>query len=97
MPAPRIHRKTPCRIEQGLLDRLIQAVEALRQRADEGHWAPDWQQYEEHHTRAGQLAQSNDLPGAFREYCLALLPLTRALQKQRHKSEVFMPVWDKPR
>jgi serine/threonine protein phosphatase PrpC len=97
LPAPRIHRSAPCRIEQGLLDRLIQAVETLRQRADEGHWAPDWQQYEEHHTRAAQLAASNDLVGSFREYCLALLPLTRALQKQRHKSEVFLPVWDKPR
>ena len=94
--APRIHRKSPCRVEQPLLDKLARAVEVLRQRADEKRWEPDWNQYQEHAAAAGELQQKGDLPGAFREYCRAMLPLTRALQKLRNKEEAFQPVWDKP-
>jgi len=95
LPQPRVHRKASCRIEQPLLDKLARQVQALRQRADEKHWEPDWPQFDEHFTQAEGLLQKKDLPGAFREYCRAMLPLTRALQKQRHKEEVFQPVWDK--
>jgi hypothetical protein len=94
--APRIHRKAVCQVDQPLLDKLARAVEVLRQRADEKHWEPDWNQYQEHAAAAGDLLQKGDRVGAFREYCRALLPLTRALQKQRNKEEVFQPVWDKP-
>jgi protein phosphatase len=94
--APRIHRKAPCQVEQPLLDKLARALEVLRQRADEKHWEPDWNQYQEHTTAAGDLLRKGDLPGAFREYCRAMLPLTRALEKQRKKEEIFQPVWDKP-
>jgi protein phosphatase len=95
-PPPRIHRQAACLVEQPLLDKLARALEVLRQRADEKHWEPDWNLYQEHNAAAGELLQKGDLPGAFREYCRALLPLTRALQKQRNKEEVFQPVWDKP-
>ena len=37
------------------------------------------------------------VPAAFREYCRAMLPLTRALHERRQKEEVFSPVWDKSR
>jgi protein phosphatase len=94
--APRIHRKAVCRVEQPLLDKLARALEVLRQRADEKHWEPDWNQYQEHAVAAGELLQKADLTGAFREYCRAMLPLTRALQKLRNKEEAFQPVWDKP-
>jgi protein phosphatase len=95
LPPPRVHRKTSCRIEQDLLEKLARQVQALRQRADERHWEPDWPQFDEHHLLAEEQLQKKDLPAAFREYCRAMLPLTRALQKQRHKEEVFQPVWDK--
>jgi PPM family protein phosphatase len=95
LPQPRVHRKASCRIEQPLLDKLARQVQALRQHADEKHWEPDWPQFDAHYTLAGELLQKKDLPAAFREYCRAMLPLTRALQKQRHKEEVFQPVWDK--
>jgi PPM family protein phosphatase len=94
--APRIHRKAACQVDQPLLDKLARAVEVLRQRADEKHWEPDWAQYQGHAGAAGELLQKGDRVGAFREYCRAMLPLTRALQKQRNKEEVFQPVWDKP-
>jgi protein phosphatase len=95
LPQPRIHRKGPCRIERPLLDRLVQAVDVLRHRADEKRWEPDWNAYQEHRNQAEELLQHTDLPGSFREYCRAMLPLTQALGKQRNKEEVFQPVWDK--
>ena len=94
-PRPRIHRRATCRVEPPLLDRLARAVASLRQRADEKHWEPDWNEYQEHQALAEQAVQAGDLSTAFREFCRAMLPLTRALHKQRHKEEVFQPVWDK--
>jgi protein phosphatase len=94
--APRIHRQTTCRVEQPLLDRLIRAVKTLHQFALEKQWSPDWKTYEECVAAAESLMQQGaDLADVFREYCRALMPLTRALHKQRNKEESFQPVWDK--
>jgi len=90
-PAPPVHRRAACRIEAPLLERLARAVTILKQRAEENHWAPDWSAYEEHFALAQRLQASGDLPGAFREYCRAMLPLSR----HRKKEEVFQPIWDK--
>jgi protein phosphatase len=95
LAGPRVHRRTSCRIERALVDRLTRALQALRQRADEKHWEPDWNEYQEHTRLAEDLVQHDDLPGAFRESCRALLPFTRALERQRNKEERFQPVWDK--
>jgi protein phosphatase len=96
LPAPRIHRHAICRVEPALLERLTRAVKGLRQHADEKHWTPDWKAYEEHFTAAEGLLNQGDLSGAFREYCRAMLPLTRALHKQRNKEEKFQPIfWDR--
>jgi serine/threonine protein phosphatase PrpC len=93
--APRIHRHASCRIEPPLLDRLIHAVKTLQQYAHEKNWMTDWKTFEEHAAAAESLRRQNDLPASFREYCRALLPLTRALHKQRHKEEDFRSFWDK--
>ena len=92
---PRVHRRVACRIEPPLVDKLNRAVETLRQRAEDLHWEADRGQYDTHRTQAQEFLKHDDLPGAFREYCRAMLPFTRALQKHRHKEEVFQPVWDK--
>jgi serine/threonine protein phosphatase PrpC len=94
-PKPRIHRQIPCRIEAGLVDRLVRALKTLRQYADERHWEPDWATTDEHTAAAEQFLQNKDYPAAFREYCRAMLPLLKALNKQRSKEEKFQPVWDK--
>jgi protein phosphatase len=96
-PQPRIHRRSQCRMQQHLLDKLTRALKTLRQRADEQRWEPDWNTYSQHETLGNDLLAKSDLVGAFREYCRAMLPLTRALQKMRNKEEVFQPVWDKTR
>jgi protein phosphatase len=96
LPAPRIHRQVACRVEPMLLERLTKAVKGLRQHANDKHLMPDWNAYEEHSTAAEELQRQGDLPGAFREYCRAMLPLTQALHKQRHKEEKFQPIfWDR--
>jgi protein phosphatase len=94
-PRPRIHRRAACRIEQPLVERLAKAVRTLSQRAEERNWAPDWTSVRQHEEEAAHLLEKKDLPGAFRAYCRAILPLTSAFSKQRNKEESFQPVWDK--
>ena len=96
-PPPRTHRRRPSKIERPLLDKLVRQLKALRQAADEKHWEPDWNRYQEHLAAADAFLAKNDIPAAFREYCRAMLPLTRALHDRRQKEEVFPPVWDKTR
>jgi protein phosphatase len=96
MPRARIHRRQVCRIEPPLVEKLLRAVQTLKARAEEKNAGPDWNAYQTHLAQGDTLAQANELPAAFREYCLAMLPLTRALSKLRNKEEVFQPVWDKP-
>jgi hypothetical protein len=52
---------------------------------------------ERHRELAERALKSGSLTEAFREYCLAMRPLSEAVQRQRHKEEVFQPVWDKAR
>jgi PPM family protein phosphatase len=92
---PRIHRQTSCSVEPALLDRLILAIRALHQVSVEKQWSPDWKAYEECVSAAEALLQKGDLAGAFREYCRALMPLTNALNRHRHKEESFQPLWDR--
>jgi protein phosphatase len=95
---PRIYRRVPCRIEPALLERLqglVTAVQGLRPQAEAKQWEVDWDESAAHQGPADDLRQRGDLPGAFREYCFALLPLTRAVNRQRKKEEVFLPIWDK--
>jgi protein phosphatase len=92
---PRIHRKASCRIEPALIDRLVRALKLLRQRAEEKNWEPDWAEFGEHHKAAEEASARGDLASAFREYCRAMLPLTRAFNRMRHKEESFQPLWDR--
>jgi len=94
-PKPRIHRRRSCRLENHLVEKLVNALSTLKHRAEEKKAEPDWNDFQAHQSQGKQLASSGDMPGAFREYCRAMLPLTRALHKLRNKEEVFKPVWDK--
>jgi protein phosphatase len=96
-PPARAHRKRPCKIERPLLDRLVKALKTLQQMATDKGWQPDWTLFKESQDEAEKLLAAGDVPSSFREYCRAMLPLTRALQEKRQKEEVFRPVWDKTR
>jgi protein phosphatase len=94
---PRVHRRTQCRIDAVLVDKVTKALDALNQRAEERNWEADREDSSGHRRKANDALRRNDLPVAFHEMCLAIIPYTRALQKQRQKEEVFQPLWDKPR
>jgi protein phosphatase len=74
-PPARPHRRRACTIERPLVDKLIKALQELRRRADQNHWEPDWNLFQEHHAAGDVLLGQNDIPGAFREYCRAMLVL----------------------
>jgi protein phosphatase len=94
---PRVHRRSSCRIEAPLVEKLGKAQEILSQRADERNWDADRETASSHRQQSEEALRRNDLVGAFREMCLAMLPFTLALQRQRQKEEVFQPLWDRPR
>jgi protein phosphatase len=95
LPQLRIHRRTACRVEAPLLERMGKALQLLRQQAAERNWDADWAAYQGHYDEAERLQAHGDLPGAFRAYCRAMRFLTEALERQRQKAESFQPVWDK--
>jgi protein phosphatase len=84
---PRVHRQAPCRIELPLLDRLFEVVRTVHQRAQEKDWELDWSPVEDHERRAKTAEEQGDLVGAYREYCRALFPLARALERRRQKGD----------
>ena len=93
-PELHIYRASHCRIERPLLDKLVKAETALEQRlpdlsADEGR------EFQTFRAEAEKALAAGDLPTAFREHCRAMHILLRSHNSQRHKEEVFQPVWDK--
>lgn len=96
-PPAKAHRRRPCKIEKLLLERLKRALVTLQQMAQDKGWEPDWEMVHESQSEAQRLEKENQTAAAFREYCRAMLPLTRAMHERRRKEEVFRPVWDKTR
>src|SRR5262249_28024140 len=92
---PRVPPPNACRTEQPPPGRLARALTVLKLLSDDSHWEPDLSVYEEHHNRAEERLKAGDLTDAFREYCRAMLPLSKALSRHRKKEEVFQPIWDK--
>ena len=74
-PPAKTHRRRACKIEWPVLDKLIRGLRSLRKRARENNRAVDWNLCQEHQALADKVLASNDLPGAFREYCRAMLLL----------------------
>ncbi len=92
---PKVHRQVACAIELPLLRKLARAEQMLQDRIRDRQWNADWDDFRKHSTQAEQLLQKGDLAESFCEYCRAMRPLTEAVQRQRHKEEVFQPVWDR--
>ncbi len=93
---PRIHRRSPCKVDAMLLEKIQKALKALRHTAEELKWLLDWPVVDGHVAKADELVSLGDEVGAFRELCRAMLPLTAGLAKHRNKGEDFNPRWDKP-
>jgi protein phosphatase len=83
----RVHRRANCQVELPLLDRVFEVVRAVHQRAQDKGWELDWSPVEDHERRAKTAEEQGDLAGAYREYCRALFPLARALERRRQKGD----------
>jgi serine/threonine protein phosphatase PrpC len=90
-----IYRHSACRIEKPLLDKLVKAEATLEQRLPEIATGDGGRDFQDAKSRADKALAQSDLPTAFREHCRAMHILLRASNSQRHKEEVFQPVWDK--
>jgi serine/threonine protein phosphatase PrpC len=94
-PPPRVYRQVSCRIDRPLVEKLVRANEALRQRAKERQWQPDWNGYQQHQDLAKQHFDEGDLVAAFREHCRALQPLIEVMLSNRGKDDPGPPVWER--
>jgi protein phosphatase len=94
---PKVYRRSACKVEPPLVEKLAKVFGILSQRADERNWEADRETSLEHHKQAEEALVRDDFPAAFRELCLATLPFARALERYRQKEEVFQPLWDKQR
>ena len=92
---PKIHRQVACGIELPLLQKLVRAEAVLEDRIRDRQWTADWEDCHKHSALAERHLDQGALTEAFREYCLAMRPLSEAVQRQRQKEEVFQPVWDR--
>ena len=90
-----VYRATRCRIEQPILEKLVKAELAMKQRLQEQEQDIAWPEYQQLHDKAQECVLRGDLTAAFREHCRAMHLLIRTFNQQRHKEETFQPVWDK--
>ena len=90
-----IYRQIPCAIDQGLVDRLDQALLTLRSRVNDNHWEFDQSAFESKDASAKASAEKAEWQDAFREKCRAMMILMDAVQQHRNKEEAFRPLWDK--
>lgn len=96
-PELHVYRRAPCPIDRAILAKLARASEALRQRAQEKQWDPDWTTYQRHRDLADERVRAGDPANAFAEYCRAMRPLCEALSRHRQREETLEHVWDKER
>jgi serine/threonine protein phosphatase PrpC len=96
-PSPQLHfyRTSRCRIERPLLDKLVKAETVLEQKVQDVSAEDAAREYQEFRVRAEKALSQDDLTSAFREHCRAMHVLLKTFNAQRHKEEVFTPVWDK--
>jgi len=94
-PRLNIHRHTDCSVDRTLVEKLVKAIQLIKQRAQERHWDVAWPAFEEYQALGAKRQTAAEWPEAFREYCRALRVLAEALRRHRHKEEVFQPLWDK--
>jgi protein phosphatase len=90
--APRVHRKAACAVDAALADRFRRFLDAFRQRVEERGWPADTEAVALHGQAADTALAAGDLAAAFRECCRALMPLTQAFDRMRHKEEKFPPL-----
>jgi protein phosphatase len=94
-PRLKTYSQTSYAVDRALIDKILRVDTLLSQLVRDRQWEADWETYENRRRLAEQALTQNDLTTAFRELCRAIFPLTEVVHRQRHKEEVFQPLWDK--
>lgn len=92
---PRIHRRTECPVTPALLDRLAQAIAALKERLRDQKGEVDWPGLDRLLDEARRAIEEEDLASAFRQRCRGMLLLMDAFSRLRTREEAFRPLWDR--
>jgi protein phosphatase len=93
--SPHVYRSTACRVDRGLVDRLVAAEQALSRWAKEKNWDVDWSINQQYRDLAEGFLKQGDLPAAFREYCRSIRPFTEVILRDRFKGEEFQQLWER--
>jgi PPM family protein phosphatase len=95
LPATKVYRDNPCRIDRTLVEQFSQTLTSFRQQIVERQWDADWTAYQRfENAGAGLLAEGN-FDAAFEEYCRAMHLLSVTVQARRPGGEVFLPLWQR--
>lgn len=92
---PKVYKGVSCAVTQPMLAHLIKAATSLKAEVRQKNWETDWDTYRAHEQQAEVYRGQNDLPAAYREYCLAVRPLTDSFHRYHHREEVFQPLWER--
>jgi protein phosphatase len=90
-----VYRQLSCKIDRPLVDRMAAAEATLSRWARDNSWEVDWDANLKCREQAEAALKQADLPGAFREYCRAVRPLTEVILRDRLKEEGLQPFWEK--
>lgn len=90
-----VYRQIPCAIDQGLVDRLDQALATLSGRVRDSDWSFDAIAVAAHDDKARRAIEQSDWQEAFREKCRAMMILMEAVHQHRNREETFRPLWDR--
>ena len=94
-PRLKVYRTAECAVAPALVEKLAKAAEVLEAQLREHHWEADWDAVRKHQAEGREYLELEETGPAFREYCRAVRVLAEAFQRQRHRDEVFHPVWDR--
>lgn len=94
-PRLKVYGDGSSHVDETLLNKLIQAQSGFAQFLRDKEWDADWETVAKHQQIAEKCRADADLVGCFREYCRSMRPLSEALHRQRHKTDVLPNFWEK--
>ena len=95
LPALKVYRDSPCQIDRPLVEQFSQTLASFRQQIVDKQWDADWTGYQQFEDAARRLLAEGNCEAAFQEYCGGMHLLSVAVQGQRPKGEVFLPLWQR--
>jgi protein phosphatase len=86
---PRFYRRSPCKVEPSLVQRIHKVLSGIESHLKEKHWDVNWDEYLLLVGRGDEASQKHDQADAFRHYCRAMSLLAESVQRHRALGEVL--------